>query len=334
MPLFKIEKTPSQKTIHLFGLKIRLKRRFKLSCKERDFLRQMMTQQELLANRHINRCEIESKVENMRHYGLNTTPRNPRVIVTLTSYPARMYDLHFCLYSLLTQSFKPDKVVLWLGEDKFPEKELDVPKKVLALREFGLEIRWCKDIRSHTKLLPSLREFPEDILVTVDDDHFYPQNWLQALWDGYQHSGTITTTYTKKCIIKQGKPLHYHHWEHIDIGPESCGYHNMLYGYGSVLYPPHCLHPDVLDAEKALEICPTADDIWFWVHAVRNNSKIYKLPVTQHKIFFVNLEREMGYNNDGTLHSVNEGIDGANEVLLQRIYQYYPEFTERLRNET
>ena len=31
----------------------------------------------------------------------------------------------------------------------------------------------------HTKLVPALKAFPNDILVTADDDVFYPVNWFE-----------------------------------------------------------------------------------------------------------------------------------------------------------
>jgi hypothetical protein len=44
----------------------------------------------------------------------------PRAIVSLTSCPERMYDIHFCTFSLLNQITKPDAVILWLAEEQFP----------------------------------------------------------------------------------------------------------------------------------------------------------------------------------------------------------------------
>ena len=44
---------------------------------------------------------------------------------SLTSFPQRMYEIHYTLYSLLTQTIKPAKVILWLGREQFPNLEKD-----------------------------------------------------------------------------------------------------------------------------------------------------------------------------------------------------------------
>ena len=55
-------------------------------------------------------------------YGLNTEKRDELYIVSLTSFPARMEDIWITIETILRQSFKPDKIILWLGQDKFPGK--------------------------------------------------------------------------------------------------------------------------------------------------------------------------------------------------------------------
>ena len=61
--------------------------------------------------------------------GIGVTNKDNGVIVSLTSFPQRMYELHYTLYSLLTQTVKPAKVVLWLSYEEFPNREDDIPKE-------------------------------------------------------------------------------------------------------------------------------------------------------------------------------------------------------------
>src|SRR5690554_4678603 len=71
-----------------------------------------------------------------RHHGLPE-----RVVVTLTSYPARYATLALTLKSLLTQSVRPDNVILWIAHDDAHS----LPSSVTALRNDGLQIRYCDD---------------------------------------------------------------------------------------------------------------------------------------------------------------------------------------------
>ena len=57
--------------------------------------------------------------------GLNTTEQRPRkIIASLTSYPARINIVPYVIASILNQTMKPDKIILWLGNDRFPDEKL------------------------------------------------------------------------------------------------------------------------------------------------------------------------------------------------------------------
>ena len=76
------------------------------------------------------------------------------LIVSLTSYPRRFPILKFTIRSLLNQTVRPDRVILWLAED-------DVTYLPSAVRRLaGLEVRTCPDLRSFKKLIPALEQFP------------------------------------------------------------------------------------------------------------------------------------------------------------------------------
>ena len=53
-------------------------------------------------------------------YGVTRDKRSPQLIVSLTSFPARIDKIHLTINTLLRQNTKPDRVVLWLTESQFP----------------------------------------------------------------------------------------------------------------------------------------------------------------------------------------------------------------------
>lgn len=72
---------------------------------------------------------------------------------------------------------------MWLAES---ERHL-VPQSVLAFAAKGIEIKFCEDIRSYKKIVPTLIEEPNAFIVTADDDLAYQPEWLEKLiagWDG------------------------------------------------------------------------------------------------------------------------------------------------------
>ncbi|BAB51279.1 acyltransferase family protein [Mesorhizobium japonicum] len=84
------------------------------------------------------------------------------LIVSLTSYPKRFPTLHLTLRCLLSQTIAPNRVILWLTA----EDAAQLPASVTDLKCHGLEIRFCKDIRSYKKIIPTLLAFPSAYIVT------------------------------------------------------------------------------------------------------------------------------------------------------------------------
>lgn len=109
----------------------------------------------------------------------------PELIVSLTSFPPRIKTVHKTIETLQDQTYQADRIILWLAEEEFPEKEKELPRELLALRDKGLEIRWCNNIYSYKKLVPTIKLYPNAIIVTADDDLYYSNEWLKRLYIGF-----------------------------------------------------------------------------------------------------------------------------------------------------
>lgn len=346
--LFSVRKQGTSRIITLLGISIKyqssslkrrlehkaLKKRIEALEKEVQIFRTHRNQLVRISDMYrlpaINRDDIASEVENFNSYGLNQEPRDTKLVVSLTSYPRRMYDLHLTLYSLLNQSCKPDVLALWLAREQFPNGEADVPKKVRDLQQFGLTIKWCEDLRSFKKLIPSLREWPEACIVTADDDLYYREDWLAELWNTWQKSDK-STIIAHRChgvaLDNQGL-LPYKKWAKCITWREP-SFLNFQTNGGGVLYAPSILPPEASDVEQIRVLAPSADDLWFWAMSVRAGRKI-SIVEHPHEIIFVNPVREAGLNNDGVLYSSNSGA-GGNDEQLKNIVNAYPEILENLR---
>lgn len=189
--------------------------------------------------------------------------RDRTLIITLTSYAARFPTLHLTLRCLLTQSVRPDRVILWLGPDDLRQ----LPPAVRALEPEGLEIRETEDLRSYTKIIPALKAFPEAILVTADDDVHYERHWLRALlaaWSG-KTDQIVCHRAHRFTLREDGTVAPYESWPH-DIRHEPRPDLIFPTGVGGVLYPPGALAPEVTDTARFLELAPRADDLWlYWM---------------------------------------------------------------------
>lgn len=251
-------------------------------------------------------------------YGLTTEKRNPQLIVSLTTFPARINTVHKTINTLLQQTVKPDKLILWLAEEQFANKEDDLPQNLLKLKDFGLEIKWYEDLRSYKKLVPTLREFPNDIIVTADDDLYYQKDWLESLYNAYLKDST--NIYTRRaCAIKR-KNYYYSvipHYANEDYEPN---YSNQLMGGAGTIYPPNSLHKDILDTDKIKNLIPTYDDIYFWAMALLNNTKIGLVKNCDVNLYNVENSQEVALCKVN-----NKKISMSDKDAFNLIFEEYPQ---------
>lgn len=275
-----------------------------------------------------NKNKFDKKIKNFKDNGLSSEERMPRLVVSLTSFPERMKDIHYTLYSLLNQSLKPDKLILWLTEEEFPNKENDVPDNVLKLKNNGLAIKWCKNIKSYKKLIPILKLYENDIIVTADDDIFYPTNWLELLYKSYLENKDCVHCHRAHRIkfSPDNEILPYMQWE-LEIRNVEQSFLNFSTSGGGVLYPPNSFYKDILREDLFCELAPYADDIWFWAMCVLNNKKIKVVENNIYKCLSVNKERDNGKTGEYTLFSINRT---QNDVQLNNVLEYYPQIKKML----
>ena len=110
----------------------------------------------------------------------NKSSRKP-VIVSLTSFPARINKVWLTIETILRQMEKPDKVLLWLYKDEFKDKKA-LPRNLLRLAHRGLEIRFCdENLRSHLKYYYTMLSYPDANIIVIDDDMLYPPDLIKKL---------------------------------------------------------------------------------------------------------------------------------------------------------
>lgn len=259
-------------------------------------------------------------------YGVTTEKRKPQLIVSMTSFPKRINYVVYTINTLLRQTLKPDKIVLWLADSQFPKKEEELPYELLKLRDLGLEIRWCEDFRSYKKLIPSLKEFPNDIIVTCDDDLYYEENWLEKLYKAYlKNPQYIYVHRVSRMIYNDGVITRYSQRKGITMHFPEPSYFNSIFGGSGCLYPPHSLSEEVFNLSNSEKTVGFHDDFWFWSMAVLNGTKICEVdgPESNFKVI------------DGTVDSslykehLNDDIIGK----YYKLFEVYPLIKERLDEE-
>lgn len=184
------------------------------------------------------------------------------LIVSLTSYPGRFATLALTLRALMTQSVRPDRIILWLDEGD----DAQLPPEVTELGA-GLEIASCPDWRSYKKIVPTLLADPGACIVTADDDVYYPPDWLAQLVTAAKAGARIACHRAHRVTrLPTGRPAAYRDWMHNISRPERSGL-VFLTGVSGVLYTPGVFHPDVTRHDLFTRLAPQSDDVWlYWMH--------------------------------------------------------------------
>lgn len=251
--------------------------------------------------------------------GVTDVKRFPRIIVSMTSYPKRINDVAKSIESLMDQTVKADEIILWLAKEQFPGGVDSLPADIRVLQKRGLSIKWCDDLRSHKKYYFAMKEYPEDIVITVDDDLYYYPDMIERLYDAHQkYPGCVCAM---RCHLvkfnKSGLVRPYKQWtiEQSTIIDTPSKALFPTSGAGT-LYPPHSLDERVFDRSVSMQKCRDADDVW-----LKTMQNLKQTPAVQ-----VVPNRSLRYvesTQDEALCSVN--VDGGgNDIQIANMLAMFP----------
>ena len=252
---------------------------------------------------------------------------HPQLVVTLTSYGRRAAKtVPHVLASLLVQTKRPDRIILWLDDVNFSEDRL--PKRLAVMRDrYGIEIRFCADLRSYKKLVPTLELCPEDVLVTVDDDLLYKRRLLEKLYAAHLETPDMRLCpLAHEPVVEKGVFVPYRRWRH-NVMCQS-GRRVFPLGGSGTLYPPHSLHADVTDRELFMQLAPQADDVWFWAMGEIAGTKT-RLIDFGYPFYQVDLLYQL-LHKDASLMASNLHEDN-NDKQIRRVVERYPQLMDGFR---
>lgn len=257
------------------------------------------------------------RTQHLHPNGLNTRLRNKKVIVSLTSFPARIEDVWIVIECLFRQTYKADRIILWLSKPQF--EDVEIPYKLLKQKKRGLEIRFVEgDLRAHKKYFYAVQEFQQDIMITVDDDVFYHKNVIQALMLGHSKFPDFIVANRAHQITfdsENNKIKPYRKWLH-NVKRKEPSFLYVPTGVGGVLYPPHSLSDKLFNEEVIKEICFQADDLWLKAGSLMNYRKVY---VTQnYKQEFITV----GKTQNNKLVTSNS-LNGGNDQQFRAVLDYF-----------
>lgn len=202
------------------------------------------------------------KVRIWFHLWFNIKPKRSEkvaenVIVSLTSYGRRVAKCApYAVFSMIVQTMRPEKITLWLDKEKWNDGNL--PFALKRMQSWGMiEVEYCRDVRSYTKLIPALKKYPDKAIITIDDDIYYSKNLVIHLFN--QHRKLSDTIIASRLCSGS------YNYEGKD--------YKFPLGTGGILYPPKCLSNTVFDENIFMSLCPSLDDLWFYTISLLKGTK-------------------------------------------------------------
>ena len=170
--------------------------------------------------------------------GICSEKREKKVIISLTTIPSRLDKVWLTTESLLRQQKKPNKIILWLAEDEF--KGLKIPHILKRQQKRGLEIRYCKNLKSYKKFYYTMLMYPDSYVLVVDDDFIYSERMLTEMLDvSVRYGNSIVCNRAHKIRIDKNGIFPYLMWiwyENRKRIEESPSYQNFFTGNGGVFF--------------------------------------------------------------------------------------------------
>lgn len=247
---------------------------------------------------------------------------NHDITISLTSFGQRAYNVYLTITSLMNQSCLANKIILWLSETEFSDETL--PATITKLKERGLIVKYCKDIKSYKKLIPTIKVYPDDAIITVDDDILYPYTFIeQFIAEHKKNSNCVLFTRGHKMKFDtNGKLMPYRKWK-WDVMTEEKSILLFPTGCGGILYPPNIFFDDVLDENLFMKLAPTADDIWFKAMTTLSNTACKQISLCSPLITISIAQAQ-------SLCKINNAENNRNDIQLQNVIRYYPDLTKIL----
>lgn len=247
-----------------------------------------------------------------------------KIVLSFTTFPPRIDTVWQTAYTLLNQTVKVDHVILWLAREQFESLDT-LPDSLKRLKKYGLEIKFCDDLRPHKKYYYAMQEYPDAIVITVDDDVYYPSFLVERLYSKHQEFPDAICCNWAHLIKKSndGKILPYNKWEKGVSGfDDKPSFSLNQVGYEGVLYPPHSLDSRCFDKDLLCKLSLNADDLWLKAMSYLHGTKVVRANDVAYRYFGILKSQKVALNTS------NCG-QNKNDEAIEKITTYFPELEDR-----
>jgi len=192
------------------------------------------------------------------------------IIASITSWKGRINTLGFTLFCFLAkQTLRPNKIVLTLSSEEFPNGQQDLPTDLQrVIVAFNIKVLWsANNIFSHKKY-EVFRYYPNEYCVILDDDILYPSDYIYNLY----HT-SLKFPHTVICYRSQTVDYNRGQLIKLPFNPNP-NHKNLLYS-GLSMFPPNTFPQESFHYTNIRDkVVPRCDDSWVKAWLIKSGTKI------------------------------------------------------------
>jgi len=281
------------------------------------------------------KVEISNETEKyyLNHIN-NNTITNDMLLVSMTSYPARIFGVYNVFLSLLNQSsdISSYQCFLTLAKEEFSNDEKDLPLNLQKLIKNGwIKMIWHHNIMSHKKLMPIIQKYPENDILIVDDDVIRNHNFIELFQRDHRLyptdiiCGTFVYYYDNKLGMKRLKGYKNNNQREINPVP------SIIFqtarpanGLGGVLYPRHTFTDQRFFNESLYtNLSLTSDELWQYTFIIIGNKILRQTSII--------IDNSVNYiEKTQNMKSALSKINGKNyPIINEKLINFFPEYREK-----
>lgn len=212
-----------------------------------------------------------------------------RIIVTLTTYSKRIGNIPVVLDTIFAQTVPPDLIVLNLAYDEV------IPNHVIKyIESHSIEVNRVPDTKVYKKLIPTLKKYPQDSIISIDDDFLYPNNMIEDFL--HIHKLYPNNPISGNDVVQYGMQCH-------------CGCASLM---------KYCYLGNEIDYidEEVMKHCPS-DDLVYTYFSNRNNHPY----IRTEKLYYNNMQSYLEGDSYSKDVGGGTGITDTYDYLMKRFGQ-------------
>lgn len=248
-------------------------------------------------------------------------------IISLTTIPKRK-DIFLKALPYVLQQKYAEKICINL-DNNLSDEDYEFYDKI---KEQNSRIEINRDCdpkwRSANKLLPTIKKYPDDIIITMDDDLSYDKDCVKELVEMNRiFPDCIIAHEINPVVCRNGQLIYI---DDMDIKLKQKEYGKYL--SHSCLFPAHIFDgTDLFDYDKMMKLTGgTHDELWFWEQSVLKGIKAIGLDLTMTMVIDSEIKHD---ENEYQLTNINNKPEKIAEYNRLFNEEYHDKITDLLNNE-